>query len=161
HIPVVLVTALNQPAGRLRGLNAGADDFLTKPVDPVALLARVRSISKLRLSLDELRSRALRLAKLGIGDPFAEALADDGSGGRIMLVEDCPSTAAIIKDALRRHHIITAGRDWGRALDPCEARRFDLFIVSLDLACYDGLRYCARLRSQAEILQTPVLVDRI
>ena len=33
HLPIVLVTALDQPADRVRGLEAGADDFLTKPID--------------------------------------------------------------------------------------------------------------------------------
>jgi DNA-binding response OmpR family regulator len=42
HLPIVLVTALDRPADRVRGLEAGADDFLTKPVDEIALIARVR-----------------------------------------------------------------------------------------------------------------------
>ena len=41
HLPVIMITALDQPSDRVRGLDAGADDFLTKPVDDVALLARV------------------------------------------------------------------------------------------------------------------------
>src|SRR5438309_483603 len=59
HIPVVMVTALDQPSDRVRGLEAGADDFLTKPVSDVALIARVRSLSRLKLMTDELRMRAL------------------------------------------------------------------------------------------------------
>jgi len=43
HIPVIMVTALNDQTDRVQGLQAGADDFLTKPVDDVALFARVRS----------------------------------------------------------------------------------------------------------------------
>src|SRR5215467_15924515 len=58
HIPVVIVTALDQPSDRLRGLEAGADDFLTKPVSEVALIARVRSLSRLKRMTDELRIRA-------------------------------------------------------------------------------------------------------
>jgi two-component system, cell cycle response regulator len=58
HLPVVLVTALDRPADRVRGLEAGADDFLTKPVDEIALIARVRSLARLKFSIDELRSRA-------------------------------------------------------------------------------------------------------
>jgi two-component system, cell cycle response regulator len=157
HIPVVLVTALNQPSDRMHGLDAGADDFLSKPIDEIALLARVRSLSRLRLILDELRSRALRSSKLGIGDPFTRATADNGTGGRIMLVEDSPASAELIKNALRKHHSIELERDRGRALDSGAARNYDLFIVSLDLADCDGLRFCTRLRSQEGTRQIPVL----
>src|SRR5436190_17349183 len=66
HIPVVMVTALDQPADRLRGLEVGADDFLTKPVSDVALIARVRSLSRLKLMIDELRMRALTSREIGI-----------------------------------------------------------------------------------------------
>ena len=44
HLPVVMVTALDQTADRISGLEAGADDFLTKPIDDIALFARVRSL---------------------------------------------------------------------------------------------------------------------
>src|ERR1700750_2692648 len=57
HIPVVIVTALAQPADRVRGLDAGADDFLTKPVNDVALFARVRSLVRLRRTMEEWRHR--------------------------------------------------------------------------------------------------------
>src|SRR3954454_14939298 len=59
HIPVVMVTALDQPSNRVRGLESGADDFLTKPVSDVALIARVRSLSRLKMMTDELRMRAI------------------------------------------------------------------------------------------------------
>jgi two-component system cell cycle response regulator len=155
HIPVVMVTALNQPSDRMRGLNAGADDFLSKPIDETALLARVHSLSRLRLILDELRGRALRSARLGIGDPFTGAMAGNGTGGRIMLVEDSHSSAELIENALRKHHYIE--RDRGKALDLGAPCNYDLFIVSLDLADYDGLRFCARLRSREGTRQIPVL----
>src|SRR5262249_52431656 len=53
HIPVIMVTALDQPSDRVRGLEAGADDFLTKPVSDVALIARVRSLVRLKMITDE------------------------------------------------------------------------------------------------------------
>jgi two-component system, cell cycle response regulator len=58
RIPVLMITALDQPADRVRALDAGADDFLTKPVDQIALLARVRSLARLKVMVDELRTRA-------------------------------------------------------------------------------------------------------
>ncbi len=58
HIPVVMVTALDQPSDRVRGLKAGADDFLTKPVNDLQLMSRVKSLVRLKNVSDELRLRA-------------------------------------------------------------------------------------------------------
>src|SRR5436190_14381513 len=82
HIPVVIVTALDQPSDRVRGLEAGADDFLTKPVSDIALVARVRSLVRLKMMTDELRMRAATARQVGIGDPVGATLADRGRGGR-------------------------------------------------------------------------------
>ena len=66
HIPVVLVTALDGRRDRLTGLDAGADDFLTKPIDDVTLLARVRSLTRLKLVIDELRQREASGRRMGV-----------------------------------------------------------------------------------------------
>ncbi len=58
HIPVIMVTALDQLEDRVRGLEAGADDFLTKPVNDVALFCRIKSLVRLKMLSDELRARA-------------------------------------------------------------------------------------------------------
>src|ERR1700750_2676495 len=57
HVRVLMVTALDQPSDRVRGLEAGADDFLTKPVSDIALLARVRSLVRLKRTMEEWRHR--------------------------------------------------------------------------------------------------------
>src|ERR1041385_9082090 len=83
HIPVVMVTALDHPSDRVRGLEAGADDFLTKPVSDVALIARVRSLSRLKMMTDELRMRALTSRDIGMQDPDNQALREAGQSGRV------------------------------------------------------------------------------
>jgi two-component system, cell cycle response regulator len=102
HIPVVMVTALDQPSDRVKGLEAGADDFLTKPVSDVALIARVRSLARLKLMTDELRMRAVTSRDVGIRSPEPEALAEAGRHGCILVVEDRPSAYQHIASILGR-----------------------------------------------------------
>src|SRR5258708_17991988 len=81
HLPVIMVTALDQTSDRVKGLEAGADDFLTKPVSDLALISRVRSLVRLKMMTDELRMRALTSREIGIENPAREAIADTGRGG--------------------------------------------------------------------------------
>ena len=64
HIPVVMVTALSDVSDRVRGLEAGADDFLTKPHHRLVLNARVRSLLKLKGATDALEESLKRLREL-------------------------------------------------------------------------------------------------
>ena len=64
HVPVVIVTAHADREIRLRGLNAGADEFLEKPIDDAVLVARVSGLLKLKHAQDELRSRHAALERL-------------------------------------------------------------------------------------------------
>ena len=63
-IPVVLITALDGVQDRIRGIKAGADEFLTKPVSREELLARVRSLLRLKFAYEALRLERNRLALL-------------------------------------------------------------------------------------------------
>src|SRR5439155_25636841 len=64
-IPVVIVTAESESGERLKGIEAGADDFLTKPFDASQLHARIRSLVRLKRYTDELESAEAVLLGLG------------------------------------------------------------------------------------------------
>src|SRR6516165_58498 len=87
HLPIVLVTALDQPVDRVRGLESGADDFLIQPIDEVALIARVRSLVRLKYSIDELRDRAVQSAAAGVVEPPEAFSAHAPGRGRVLLVD--------------------------------------------------------------------------
>lgn len=147
HLPVVMVTALDQPSDRLKGLDAGADDFLTKPVDDVALLARVRSLVRLKSMTDELRTRAMASREFGFSDPLAAAVAETGQNAAILLVDDRTSSYERLSSALSQYHRVEIEQDPHQALIRAAEGNFDVVLVSLDLQGYDGLRLCSQLRS--------------
>src|SRR5271165_5319908 len=97
-LPVVMVTALSDVANRLRGLEAGADDFLTKPVNDVALFARVRSLVRLKRMMEEWRLREGICGRFGDDDT---APAEDTGPARILVLEEDEFAAARIADTLR------------------------------------------------------------
>ena len=158
HLPIVLVTVLDQPADRVRGLEAGADDFLTKPIDEVALIARVRSLARLKMAIDELRNRANTTVALGMIAPFATPSADDGRRGRILIVDDRASSAERLAQALTPQHNVCVEPDAHEALFKAAEDNVDLIVVSLGLDSYDGLRLCSQIRSLERTRSLPILV---
>jgi len=158
HLPIVMVTALDQPADRLRGLEAGADDFLTKPVNEVALLARVKSLVRLKALTDELRTRAAASRDVGLVDPNAAALADNGLGGRILLVDDRRTSYERLAASLSQLHHLELETNPQQALLRAPDGRYDLVIVSLGLANFDGLRLCSQLRTLERTRKVPLLI---
>ncbi len=67
YIPVVIITALSDVADRVRGLAAGADDFLGKPINDLALMARIRSLLRTKILMDEWRLREATAEQLAPG----------------------------------------------------------------------------------------------
>ncbi len=156
-MPVVMVTALDQTADRVSGLEAGADDFLTKPIDEIALLARVRSLSRLKLVVDELRARAGASAQLGVTAALRPAL-DDGRGGRVLVVDDRATSAERAAGALRGAYEVDIETDAKEALFRAAEADYQVALISLNLADFDGLRLCGQFRSVERTRHTPLLM---
>ena len=157
HIPIVMVTALDQPADRVRGLEAGADDFLTKPVTDVALISRVRSLARLKMVTDELRLRALTSKEIGIESPEREAVAETGRNGRILIVDDRKSSYERLVATLATEHKVDVENNPNEALFHAAEGNYDLLIVSLGLKDFDGLRLCSQVRSLDRTRNVPIL----
>lgn len=156
-VPVVMITALDSPSDRVRGLEAGADDFLTKPVSDVVLIARVRSLTRLKMMTDELRLRAATSLEIGMQAPERDAVADAGKGGRILLVDDRASSYERLAAVLSAEHAVDVETDPSEALFHAAENNYDLLIVSLGLENFDGLRLCSQTRSLERTRHVPIL----
>ena len=156
HIPVVMVTTLDQPSDRIKGLEAGADDFVTKPIDEVALLARVRSLTRLKVMLDELRQRADASAFLGLSEHSMQPEA--GIDGHILLVDNRAGSSERIASSLSQQHRVEVSTDLQTALFQCAEGSYDLLIVSLAITDADPLRLCGQVRSLERTRQLPILL---
>ena len=153
HIPVVLVTALDGRQDRIRGLEAGADDFLTKPIDDVILFARVKSLTRLKQVMDELREREESGRRLGVDSDGAARLRSEG--GRVLIVDDDMRQAEKMSAELSGEHRVTIESDPEAALVAAKGA-LDLIIVNVAAAGFDGLRIVAQAKS-GDARRAPIL----
>jgi two-component system cell cycle response regulator len=154
HVPVVLVTALDGRADRIAGLEAGADEFLTKPIDDVMLFARVRSLTRLKMVIDELREREASGRRMGVIAGAASRLG--GAGGRVLVVDDHERQAQRICSELSVEHRPIVESDPEKALVTARGP-VDLIIVNATAKSFDGLRFTAQIRSDEATRHIPVL----
>ena len=154
HIPVVLLTALDGRADRVAGLEAGADDFLTKPIDDVMLFARVRSLTRLKSVIDELRQREASGRRMGVIAGVASRLG--GTGGRILVVDDHERQAQRVCAELTIEHRPIVETTPVTALMAARGP-VDLIIVNAAAKTFDGLRFAAQIRSDEATRSLPIL----
>jgi len=154
HIPVVLITTLNEREDKVRGLQAGAEEFLTKPIDDVHLMARVKSLVTLKIVIDELRAREANGRRLGV---IGEELRPDPldahrlTAGNVLVVDDNPNQIKRIRAALGIEHRVTVMGEDQASGSP------DLVVVSVTAKSFDGFRVIARMRSGEPTRHLPIL----
>ncbi len=154
HIPVVILTTLDDRDNKVRGLQAGAEEFLTKPIDDVQLMARVKSLVTLKVVTDELRAREASGKRLGvIGEDLRPDPVDQHRlvSGNILVIDDSPNQIKRIHDALGVEHRITVmgGDETGGPPD--------LVLVAVTAKSFDGFRVIARMRSGEPTRHLPIL----
>ncbi|MEC9236472.1 MAG: response regulator, partial [Pseudomonadota bacterium] len=159
HVPVVMVTALTDVQDRVKGLESGADDFLSKPINDTALMARVRSLVRLKMTIDEWRVRSNAANTLGVMDDSGAVMNEPVQGAQLLLVEDQDFEVDKIKSSLASDdNIIIQARSGMQALEYAREREFDLIAISLNLGGEDGLRLCSHIRSNERTRQIPIIM---
>ena len=158
QLPIIMITALDQAADKVRGLEAGADDFLTKPVDDIALITRVKNLARLKALSDEMMGRMATSADFKQLQSGEIASLTEKGAGRILLVEDQPRVASRILSWLQALNDIDVEPDLQAALLRLAEQPYDIVIVSLSLGNADGLRLCGQVRSLERTRHLPIIV---
>jgi two-component system, cell cycle response regulator len=158
HIPIVMVTALDQPEDRVRGLEAGADDFLTKPVNDIALFCRIKSLVRLKMLTDELRLRANANQHVSLLEHGGEPNLN--LKGQVYLMDPRPSSAERHRQIMMARHDVTVFNSAEELVAKVTHEKVDaeLIVVSVDGEQYDCLRLCSQLRSLERSRQVPILM---
>lgn len=160
HIPVVMVTASDSPDERIRGLESGADDFLSKPFDDITLFARVRNLMRVKIMFDEMRLRDDTSRELGLHnflDGSSEALDLCGS---VVLAASSPSESYMWRNILAKHLDVSVHEadSYDATLKLANDEAPDVFIVHQ--AVMDGsggLRLVSALRARPETRQSAII----
>jgi len=159
HIPVVMVTALTDTEDKVRGLECGADDFLSKPINDTALMARVRSLVRLKMTTDEWRVRENTANQLGVVEGSSNVMTESSDKAKILMIEDKDfEERKIIDTLIQDEHEITNVQTGVDLISKVADNQYELIIVSLNLENEDGLRLCSHLRSNEKTRTTPILM---
>ncbi len=159
HIPVVMVTALTDVQDKVRGLESGADDFLSKPINDMALMARVRSLVRLKMSTDEWRMRENTANQLGVVDESATAMSEAAEKANILVIEDKDFELRKIEETMDEdQHTVMAAENGPEAMELIATHDFDVILVSLNLDNEDGLRLCSHLKSNERSRAVPIMM---
>ncbi|MCF6327258.1 MAG: PleD family two-component system response regulator [Devosiaceae bacterium] len=158
HIPIIMVTALDQPSDRIKGLEAGADDFLTKPPDDMQLLARVRSLVRLKMLTDELRSRAQTGREIA-DEQSVLALANINSeNGKVLIVDDNERGAQRLLSYLTPKHQVDIITDPASVAMNIEGKDYEVALVSMSMHGFDPLRVCSQFRTLEQTRNLPIIL---
>ncbi|KCZ94030.1 PleD family two-component system response regulator [Hyphomonas johnsonii] len=144
HIPVVMVTALSDSEDRVRGLEVGAEDFLTKPVDDFALMSRMGALMRYNAVASELRQRQASGLKAGAMDETQDE--ELHRPARVFIIDDNPRTSARMATMLRNDgHTATTLLEAGD-MSNLATMGVDIMILSISAKAFDPLRLCAHFK---------------
>jgi len=139
-LPVIMVTALDPARERIKGLEAGADDFLTKPVNQAELLARVRSLLRIKRLYDEVEQSKAELAAWNrtLEQRVAAGIAERERLARMKRFFS-PQVADLILS--------------GATDDPLKSHRREITVVFLDLRGFTAFTENADPEAVMEVLR--------
>lgn len=160
HIPVVLLTALDKQSDKVIGLEAGADDFLSKPFEEVASMSRVASLTRMKMMFDELFLRAATSRSVDQVEMRRVSQATNFPNSTIVMVHDelgsTRELGSLIEKELKcRVKSVEGGEGIHATIN---SLRTDLIILDGNMGRTDPLRLGSSLRARRNTRQAAILL---
>ncbi|RUW85552.1 response regulator, partial [Mesorhizobium sp. M8A.F.Ca.ET.023.01.1.1] len=143
---------------RVRGLEAGADDFLTKPVNDLQLMTRVKSLVRLKSLTDELRLRASTTRNIGIEELLSRNFASEDTTPKVLLIDERKSSVERIQKMLRDRADLDVTGDPHAGFFQAAETPYECVMISTAFADFDPLRLCSQLRSLDRTRFVPIIL---
>ncbi len=158
HIPIILITALDSPESKHKGLAIGAEEFLNKPVNTAELLARINSMLRLKQYKEQLTIRKKSQESFSTKKAPAQIPIASQNLHTILLVEDNPSDVKLIKAHLtgQNYRLLVADRGES-AIKLAQSEKIDLLILDVMLPDTDGFQVCRQLKEMNVTRNIPII----
>ncbi|MCP5195665.1 MAG: response regulator [Gammaproteobacteria bacterium] len=147
-LPIILVTALNSEEDKRHGLDAGADEFITKPINKFEIISRVRSMLRLRQYRDQIKVRKQSEDPLSL--PSLSPISVRNNTQNVLLVEDNRNDIEIIKQIIiNEPYNLRLAATGEEAIDLAKNEKIDLILLDVMLPGIDGYNVCQHLKTNA------------
>lgn len=146
-IPIILVTALDSTDDKVRGLEAGADEFLNKPVNLTELTARIKSFLRLKEYKDQIKAHSQVVETIVYPEQPIAADQPGSERNSILLVEDSDKDIRLIQAHLQNENYdISLARSGEETLSAVQGSHIDLILLDILLPGMNGFDVCRRLK---------------
>lgn len=159
EIPIILITALEGSENKIKGLEAGADEFLNKPVNSIELLARINSLLRLKQYRERLLLRHRSDQSFFGSAPEQKNREAVSALQKLLLVDDNGKDLQILRSclALEPYQIEQVGTGEA-ALDRIRKEPFDLILLDVLLPGIDGYEVCRQLKAMKHTREVQVVL---
>ncbi len=160
HIPVIMITAANDQSERVRGFEAGADDFLNKPINDMTLFTRVRNLLRVKIMFDELKLRESTTQELGLSE-LLDLRDLKSQGGSVMLAPGSEDQGTKWIECMHSRLPYTVKASYGEKQTLIDGKAFqpDAFVINQNLeGGGDGLRLVSMLSANPETRRSAIIL---